>query len=84
MERNESACTGRIPGAPEKCLSPPAEDRPQATSTLKKGNLRKEDKPNKPIPKEAERVEDRLLYGTPRAKGYEADTVQDRQDPGWS
>jgi hypothetical protein len=49
---------------------------------LKKGNLGKEDKPNKPIPIEAERVADRLLYGTPKAKGSEADTVQDRQDPG--
>jgi hypothetical protein len=49
---------------------------------LRKGNLGKEYKPNKPIPKEAERVADRLLYGTPKAKGSEADTVQDRQDPG--
>jgi hypothetical protein len=82
MERNESACTGKLPGAREKCLPPPAEDRPQATSTLKKRNLEKEDKPNKPIPKEAERVASRLLYGTPRAKGSEAGTVKDRQDPG--
>jgi hypothetical protein len=73
-----------LPGAREKYLPPPAEDRPQATSTLKKGNLEKEDKPNKPIPKEAERVADRLLYGTPKAKGSEAGTVQDRQDPGWA
>jgi hypothetical protein len=61
---------------------PPVEDRPQATSTLKKGNLGKEDKPNKPIPKEAERAADRLLYGTPKATGSEAGTVKDQQDPG--
>jgi hypothetical protein len=48
---------------------------------LKKGNLEKEDKPDKPIPKEAERVASRLPYGTPKAQGSEAGTVKDRQDP---
>jgi hypothetical protein len=41
--------------------NPPAEDRPQDTSTLKRGNLEKEDELNKTIPKEAERVASRLL-----------------------
>jgi hypothetical protein len=40
----------------------------------------KEDKPSKPIPKEAGRTANRLLYGTPKAMELKAGTEKDRHD----
>jgi hypothetical protein len=47
------------------------------TSSTGAGDTR----PNKPIPKEAERVANRLLYETSKTKEPKTDMVEDRQDP---
>jgi hypothetical protein len=41
----------------------------------------KEDKPNKPIPQEAERLASRLIYGAQKAKESKAKLEKDHQDP---
>jgi hypothetical protein len=70
------------PGAQEKCLPPSAEERPQSESTPQGGSQVTEDKPRKPIPREAERVESRLLYVASKAQRPETGTVKHQQDPG--
>jgi hypothetical protein len=82
MERKESACTGKLPGAREKCLPPSAEVRPQSKSTPYGGSQVKEDKPSTQIPREVERAANRLLYGARETKDQRTGAVQDRRDPG--
>jgi hypothetical protein len=77
----DSPSPSPLPGAREKCLPPSAEDRPQCTSTPQGGSQVKEDKPSKPFPKEAERVINRLLYGTLKSQEPKAGVVKDRQGP---
>jgi hypothetical protein len=82
MERNEGIKPAGIvaAGAREKCLPSPAEDWPGEKSTRQGGSPVKEDKPNKPIPQEAEGLANRLLYGAQKAKEPQAGTDQARQD----